>query len=382
MQMPDRSNLPKVLFLNLTAFSQMGGLEKFNRCFLKALNQIEAEGNLISEASSLYDTTTDERYYPRSKYKGFGKSRTKFVLSGILQGMKQDVIVLGHINLAIVGVVAKTLWPRKKLVLITHGIEIWGAASSIQKILLAKADKIFAVSEYTRRKLIEIHGVDERKTALFHNTIDPYFPLPNTFGKSGELMRRYGLKESDKVLFTLCRLSSNEQYKGYDNVIKALKMLIAKYPDLRYVIAGKYDAIEKERIDLLLKEYGLTDKVILTGFVADDEIVSHYQLADVYIMPSKGEGFGIVFIEAMACGRRVIAGNKDGSVDALKNGELGKLADPENVEDIATSIDTYLSAEPWSSLNARQMQNDIMASFGFDVYKQRLRTLLTTVINN
>jgi glycosyltransferase involved in cell wall biosynthesis len=360
----------------------MGGLEKFNRCFLKALNQIEAEGNLISQASSLYDTTTDERYYPRAKYKGFGRSRMKFVLSGILQGMKQDVIVLGHINLAIVGVVAKTLWPRKKLVLITHGIEVWGAASSIQKMLLAKADKIFAVSEYTRRKLIDIHGVDERKTALFYNTIDPYFPVPNTYSKSGELMRRYGLKESDKVLFTLCRLSSNEQYKGYDNVIKALKMLIAKYPDLRYVIAGKYDAIEKERIDLLLKEYGLTDKVILTGFVADDEIVSHYQLADVYIMPSKGEGFGIVFIEAMACGRRVIAGNKDGSVDALKNGQLGKLVDPENVEDIATSIDTYLSAEPWSSINALQMKNDVMASFGFDVYKQRLRTLLTTVINN
>lgn len=380
--MPDKANRPKVLFLNLTAFSQMGGLEKFNRCFLKALNQIETEGNLISEASSLYDTTTDERYYPRVKYKGFGRSRMKFVLSCIRQGMKQDVIVLGHINLAIVGVIAKTLWPRKRLVLITHGIEVWGAASSIQKMLLEKADKIFAVSEYTRRKLVEIQGVDERKTALFHNTIDPYFPLPNTFDKSGELMRRYGLKESDKVLFTLCRLSSNEQYKGYDNVIKAMKRLITKYPELKYVIAGKYDAIEKERIDLLLKEYGLTDKVVLTGFVADDEIVDHYQLADIYIMPSRGEGFGIVFIEAMACGCRVIAGNKDGSVDALKNGELGKLVDPENVEDIATSIDTYLSTEPWSSLNARQMQNDVMANFGFEVYQQRLRTLLTTVINN
>ena len=82
----------------------------------------------------------------------------------------------------------------------------------------------------------------------------------------------------------------------------------------------------------LVEEKNLTNNFILTGYIEDKELTDHYLLADVFVMPSTQEGFGIVFLEALVCGLPVIAGNKDGSVDALLNGKLGKLIDPDNIQ--------------------------------------------------
>ena len=72
----------------------------------------------------------------------------------------------------------------------------------------------------------------------------------------------------------------------------------------------------------------LSESVIFTGYVKDEEVAAHFSIADIYIMPSTKEGFGIIFIEAMFYGKPVIAGNKDGSADALQNGTLGILVNP------------------------------------------------------
>ena len=88
----------------------------------------------------------------------------------------------------------------------------------------------------------------------------------------------------------------------------------------------------------MIRELGIESNVTLAGFVPDYELCSHYNLCDLFAMPSKGEGFGIVFLEALACGKPMIAGNKDGSVEAVLNGELGALVDPDNVAEIANAI--------------------------------------------
>jgi glycosyltransferase involved in cell wall biosynthesis len=93
----------------------------------------------------------------------------------------------------------------------------------------------------------------------------------------------------------------------------------------------------------LIRELGLTDAVILAGYIPDHELRAFYNLCDVFAMPSKGEGFGIVFLEALACGKPVIAGNKDGSVDAVLNGRLGVRVDPESVDEISEALIQVLS---------------------------------------
>jgi phosphatidylinositol alpha-1,6-mannosyltransferase len=368
-----------VLFINLTAFSKTGGLEKFNKCFLKALQEFELMGMLKAESISLHDKEADDEYFKKEKYKGFENRRFSFVWKSVWAARKSDVVILGHINLALVGWLIKKIAPSKKLVLITHGVEVWQPLGGIKKKLLEAADLVLAVSNFTRDKLISVQKTDPEKVKIFFNAIDPSFSIPKEFAKNISLRNRYGLKDDDFVLYTLTRLSSGEKYKGYDVVIKCLPGLLNSIPGLKYIIAGKYDKEEKARVDQLIAELKLEDVVILAGYISDHEVKDHYQMSDLFIMPSQGEGFGIVFIEAMICGLPVIAGNLDGSVDALQNGELGLLVNPNSVEEITAKVlCSYQNQKTAVPADKLDLQKKTLSYFGFDQYKKRLQTILQT----
>lgn len=366
----------KVLFLNLSGFRFSGGIETFNRCFMKALWELEQEGVLMSQAISAYDQTSIDDYFPSAKYTGFGGKRLRFLLHALYAARSFDIIVLGHINLAPVGVLLKKLYPEKQLMLIAHGIEVWQPLTGMKHKLLSACDLLFSVSRYTFDKLVTEQGVDPGKITIFPNTVNPYFPWPSRLEKDYRRRERLGIAADSPVLLTLSRLAASEQYKGYDLVLRSLPELKKTYPNIRYIIAGKYDAAEKQRIDTLIAELKLEENVILTGYVPDGELVSYYQAADVFVMPSRNEGFGIVFLEAMLCGLPVIAGNLDGSVDALRDGELGLLVDPTRVESIREGIATMLTSMPTRRLaDAAEIQKKVIVYFGFKQYMNRLRAI-------
>jgi glycosyltransferase involved in cell wall biosynthesis len=127
----------------------------------------------------------------------------------------------------------------------------------------------------------------------------------------------------------------------------------------------------------------LQNIVKLIGYIPDEEVNNHYQMGDVFIMPSKGEGFGIVFIEAMACGSPVIAGNQDGSVDALKNGELGVLVNPNNVDEIINAVIKQHENQNSNNNHVKfELQKKVLDHFGFKTYKKRLKSYLFDDITN
>jgi phosphatidylinositol alpha-1,6-mannosyltransferase len=123
----------KILFLYLTAFSQTGGIEKFNRAFLKALQEIAFEEHYELRTVSLYDKVPDRRYINANLYRGFNGIKTRFVLESILRGLNTDLIVLGHVNLAPIGLIIKQLKKHVSVVLVAHGIEVWNNLSRVKK---------------------------------------------------------------------------------------------------------------------------------------------------------------------------------------------------------------------------------------------------------
>jgi glycosyltransferase involved in cell wall biosynthesis len=176
------------------------------------------------------------------------------------------------------------------------------------------------------------------------------------------------------VILTLSRLVNSEKYKGYDKVIHALPYVKKVFPNVVYMLAGNYNTDEKNRLDALLRECNIADSVIFTGYLPEEEVTDHYCLADVFIMPSRKEGFGIVFMEALASGLNVIGGNQDGTVDALKNGSLGELINPTKVKEIADAIIRQLSDT--SSISPQDLQAKALNHYQFKNYKQRLQTFL------
>lgn len=370
----------KVLFLNLSAFCFTGGIEKFNRAFLKALSELEAEGKLIADCLSAYDAEVNPLYFESTYYRGFKGNRIKFILSVWKEALHYDTIILGHINVSLAAWGIKKIFPHKEIILITHGIEVWDKLKGIKKYIVQKADKIFAVSAYTKEAIVKVHKIAAEKIFVFHNTIDPYFSYPTVFEKPEYLVQRYGIEAEDYVIFTLTRLSASEKYKGYDKVMEVLPLLKHSIPNLKYILSGKADKRENKRLISLKRENNLLKSVRLTGFIKDEEVVDHFLLADVFIMPSRKEGFGIVFIEAMACGLPVIAGNKDGSADALQYGALGQLIDPDNEGEILTALQqTYnKSGQLENKCAKKELQQKVKQIFGFETYKQNLEKLLVS----
>jgi phosphatidylinositol alpha-1,6-mannosyltransferase len=365
----------KTLFLTLRTFSATGGIEKVCRIMGKALYEESIENDGLLQVCSMYDRQRDaynNPYFPAENFRGFGIKKIRFIKEMVQAGFTYNTIVLSHINLLPVGWLIKKLAPDTEIVLLAHGIEIWYPVSKRKKRMLHKCDTILAVSNYTRNTIIHTHGLEAEKIKVLNNCLDPFLPLPSVFAKSEILLNKYGFKETDIILMSLTRLASKERYKGYDKVIEAIADLKAKYPHIRYLIAGRYDSREKAFIDNLLVQRRISNMVVITGFIPDEELEAHFAMSDMYVMPSRKEGFGLVFIEAMYYGLPVIAGNIDGSVDALLNGQIGQLVDPDNVQEIATAITNVIDHSTTSSPSPDVLK----ANFSYEVYKRKLKDVL------
>ena len=362
------------LFLYLNAFSITGGIEKFNKAFMKALDDISADKEMDCKVLSAYDDNPDEKYVSPGKFKGYKGSRINFTLAALKEGIKADKVFIGHINLAVAGILIKLLNPGVKIYLTAHGIEIWDKISFIKKYFLKKCNYILAVSSYTKKCIAETHSYPADRIIIFPNTLDPYFRIPGKFEKPVNILEKFKIDINDTVLLTLGRLSSVEGKKGYDKVIAVLPEIKNNKDGLKYLIVGKYDQQEYSRIQKLIVDKKLEDDVILTGFVSDEELTDYYLSADIFVMPSKQEGFGIVFLEALVCGLTVIAGNKDGSIDVLKNGELGTLIDPDNSEQLKTEILNNLNVIE----DKEFLSSEVQETFGFEKFKERLEEIITS----
>ena len=362
--------IKRILFLYLNAFSVTGGIEKFNKAFMKALQDISTEGDLSYKTFSAYDDDPDLRYVDAESYRGFKGRKFSFAFKSISAAFTTDTVVIGHINLAPIGLVIKLLKPSISLVLIGHGVEVWDKLPFIKKYFIRKVNLILAVSSFTKSKIIAMHQISEEKIKILPNTLDPFFIIPDKLEKPEYLLTRYKLNKDQKILLTLGRISDKEGHKGYDKVINILPEVLNHNSNLFYILAGGYDENEKRRVMELVEKKNLNNNFILTGYIEDEELTDHYLLADIFVMPSTQEGFGIVFLEAAVCGLQVIAGNKDGSVDALLNGKLGKLVDPDNSKELLNAIIGLLKYP------SSDQRNLVFENFGFEQYKKRLRTFL------
>jgi len=214
----------------------------------------------------------------------------------------------------------------------------WVAAQMIRRCRCLVTNSPATTAEFIN------FGVSRDRIIEIIPAVDSEYFLPGP--KPVEYVRKYNL-EDKAVVVTVARLVKR---KGHDLVLKAMNLLKAR-ENLHYVIVGAGN--DRERLESLVTEYGLKDKVTFAGKVEDHELPDYYRLGDVFVMPNREvfeetgslEGFGISFIEAGACGRPVIAGRSGGAVNAVEDGVTGCLIDSENPQECADTI-TYLLDHP------------------------------------
>jgi glycosyltransferase involved in cell wall biosynthesis len=137
-------------------------------------------------------------------------------------------------------------------------------------------------------------------------------------------------------MLTLGRMPVQEKRKGHDEVLEVLPDLAEEVPDLTYLVCG--DGADRARLEAKAERLDVADHTIFAGYIPEEEKVDHYRVADVFAMPGRTEGFGIVYLEAMACGVPVVASSADASREAVRDGKLGTVVDPDDPEDVKAGI--------------------------------------------
>jgi phosphatidylinositol alpha-1,6-mannosyltransferase len=237
-------------------------------------------------------------------------------------------------------------WLGCKMVNYIHGEEVTTVSpyrfyGRGRRRYLHAADGVVAVSNFTRQALIDLMDVDPAKIELIENGVDAERFTPGP--KRADLLARYGL-DGKRILVTVGRLVER---KGIDMTLRALPRIVDALPDVHYLIVG--DGEYRPTLERIVRELGLRENVTFAGRVPVEELVDHYRLCDLFVMPNRElsdhdtEGFGLVFLEANACGKAVVGGRAGGAVEAVREGENGLLVDGADPAEIARAVTRLLS---------------------------------------
>lgn len=318
---------PNYLFCFLEIFSSEGGIQSYVKDILKAYLSVTAGTNSppTAEVFLLRDSPDCQNPF-ESKRLNFHYLKTHPVwfdrlnfAAKILINLVQkrpERVFCGHINLA---PLIQTLCQPLGIpyTILTYGKEVWETLPPKYQIAMSQADRIWTISRYTRDRTCESNQLNPDKFQIVPCIVDENI---FTIGpKSEDLLAQYNLIGA-KILMTVARLRSTDIYKGVDVTIKALPQIAKTFPNVKYLVIGRGD--DRPRLAKLAADLGVAERVIFAGFVPTENLAEHYRLADAYVMPSQ-EGFGIVYLEALACGVPVLAGDADGSADPLQDGKLG-----------------------------------------------------------
>lgn len=352
-----------VLALVTDAYGGYGGIAQYNRDLIRAL--AAQPGVMRVEVLPRVGNGPMEPVQDKVHQYAAIQVRSAYAVRalGLAMKLKPDIIFNGHIYHSTLSHLAARL-AGARLVSQVHGTEVWGDVAPWLRRSLKVSDLVLAVSRDTRARFLSKVDIAPERVAVLNNTVGPEF----TPGDRKAARARFGLGEEFAVL-TVARLDGRDGYKGHDRVICLMPSIRAKGVEAVYLIAGVGE--DRARLEQLADGCGVRGSVRFLGKVPQSDLPDLYRAADLFALPSTGEGFGITFLEAMACGTPCIGLALGGAPDALGDGELGACVDE---EDFAK---TFLATVGASRTGSRAPAESIQNRFGWPVFRDRVGQMLT-----
>ncbi len=370
---------PNYLFCFLEIFSSEGGIQSYVKDILKAYLSVTAGKDSPPQAEVLllrdspdcqnpFESQNLRFHYLKTDPVWFGRLNFAAKILINLVRKRPERVFCGHINLA---PLIQTLCEPLGIpyTILTYGKEVWETLGPKYQIAMSQADSIWTISRYTRDRTCCNNQLNPAKFQIV-----PCIVNENIFTiapKSEDLLVKYNLIGA-KILMTVARLRSTDIYKGIDVTIQALPQIAKTFPNVKYLVIGRGDDLP--RLVQLATDLGVAEKVVFAGFVATENLASHYRLADAYVMPSQ-EGFGIVYLEALACGLPVLAGDSDGSADPLQDGKLGWRVPYRNSEAVAVACVEILRGKD-IRCDRNFLREQTLAVFSFESLRQSVAGIL------
>jgi phosphatidylinositol alpha-1,6-mannosyltransferase len=305
-----------MLALVTDAYGGRGGIAQYNRDFFGAL----AKGGLSSVTVLPRQAPDSPVTHETVEQLTARPGRIAYSVAALRTALFRtvDIVFCGHLFMApLAALIAKL--KGAKLIIQAHGIEAWPRPSRIQRTATERADLVLCVSRHTRAAVLSWAAIAPERVLVVPDT------MREAFTPGDGLAQRAALAlEGRRVLLTVGRMDPREAYKGHDRVISAISNLVARGHDICYVVVG--EGADRIRLEALAHDAGVSERVRFLGRVGLQTLIDIYRMADLFVMPSTGEGFGVVFLEAMASGTPVLGLGVTGTRDALADGKLGTAA--------------------------------------------------------
>lgn len=322
----------KVLLLTSDAYGANGGIALYNRDIVDALAAMTEVDEIVVVVRHMPWEPIGVPAKARLRTASIS-SKIRFIKTALqASGETYGLVICGHVNLLPLAALLNQLI-RAPLVLMVYGIDVWQPPFRLARQLLKCVDAVWSISAITTERMNHWAALPAARYVQLPNAIHP-----DRYGlaaRSAVLQARHDLVDA-RVIMTLARLPENERYKGVDEVIDAMPALLETVPNLKYLVCG--DGEDRPRLMQKAQALGVAGSVVFVGMLAEADKADYFRLADAFVMPGRGEGFGFVFLEALACGVPVVGSQLDGSREALRNGQLGELADPNNPASVQACI--------------------------------------------
>jgi phosphatidyl-myo-inositol dimannoside synthase len=308
---------------------------------------------------------------------GFARGKTHFVSAALrAAGRRPKLVIALHPHLAPVVAAMRLRSSKSNSMIFAHGIEVWRPLGWLRGSALRRADMVAAPSADTVRRLVSTQGIRPEKVRRLAWGLDPEFEA--RLAAPNRLPRPSIFPDRARIILTVGRWESAERYKGADKLIAALPHVLKSAPDSILVLVG--DGDDQPRLQQLAHELGVADHVRFVRGPSQEELFACYAHCDVFALPSAGEGFGLVFLEAMAHGKPVIGGAQGGIPDVVEDGVTGLLVPPGEVETLGRALESLLlNRERALEMGARGRER-VQTKFTFGQFECRLKQALEEVL--
>lgn len=359
----------KILLLSPELFLAEGGIARIMRLYLKALCEFCGASGQVDVVVLNDSPGHDERLptYSNENLRhivGCRRGKLNFIRHVLTLGHHCDILICGHLHQLAVARLVRFFNPGLRYMLVAHGIEVWRPYSILERWALRGADRILCISEYSRRQILRFYsGLDTSRLVVVPNTLDPLLepdpsphPTPHIESKHPRIL-------------SVGRLTTADTYKGFDTLIEAMPSIIAEFPDASLRIVG--DGDDKPRLQNHAHRLGVEAAVHFTGRITDAELRREYASCDVFALPSRKEGFGLVYLEAMIYGKSCVGARAGGTPEVI-NDSVGALADYGNIPALVEAIGDVIRHPRDSEVVRRHAD-----SFAFPAFNRRLAAALT-----
>lgn len=350
-----------------------GGIQNYTATLARALREILGEQNVRmvavpAEASARADGNA-----------ALGRvTKIRFLRSAISAAIfwRPKLVFCAHVGISPVARMIHRITGAPYWVML-YGIDGWCKLSPAKVEALRAAQQLVSISRFTLESASARHGLEKSKSVF----LAPTFSI----GESAATKKQSSAATSNQPpsVLTVGRLAASERYKGHDVMLDAWLMVLREIPEARYIVVG--DGDDRLRLESRAKELGLSGSVTFKGGLSSAELQSCYDECQVFAMPARtelnptaprGEGFGIVFLEAMAHGKPVVGPNVGAPTEFIHDGEHGLLVDPVNPAELARAL-VELLAHPE---RARQMgeagREWVRQQYSYEMFRERLRKIL------